>query len=454
MSAPRSPTHLYDAIVLGGDLAGLVAGALLAKRGARVLLAPAGARPGHVEDGGFALPTRVNLLPSPKQLPALHAVLEELGLMPTVGRSITPHPTGLQLLFPDARLDWAPERDARRAELERAFGSGAVAWEKALFANELPITTWLQAAALLPTLGLRDAFALRKPARTLLREAEGGGDLGRLDQVVAGLGPLLSPADGGAVGRARVLLPLLAQPCGVEGSRLADELRSYILSKRGEAIDAPVDEVVVERGAFVGVRFQGLAAPHRGNLALAALPPDRLGELIEAPRPRAKIEKLAFPHGATLHTHHWVTKEEALPPGLGPAALLVGFDGPPVLLGVESTRQANGVRASGRLTFTATACLPREQDAAAAAAAIGAVVEEVLPFLDRHLVHEHHLAVGPAQLEPPKPGALGVEGLPLRSPIRHLVWASAQVLPGLGIEGELLAGTRAANAADELRRKG
>src|SRR5690606_10100964 len=127
-----------------------------------------------------------------------------------VGRSITPHPTGLQLLFPDARLDWAPERDARRAELERAFGSGAVAWEKALFANELPITTWLQAAALLPTLGLRDAFALRKPARTLLREAEGGGDLGRLDQVVAGLGPLLSPADGGAVGRARVLLPLLA----------------------------------------------------------------------------------------------------------------------------------------------------------------------------------------------------------------------------------------------------
>lgn len=456
MSVIRRPTHLYDAVVVGGDLAGLVAGALLTKRGARVLVAPAGEAAGHEVGNGYRLPTRPSLLPSPKNLPSLHALLDELGLMPTVGRAIAPHPGGLQLLLQDARLDWAQEPKARRAELVRAFGEGAQAWEANLFAGDLPITTWLQAAAKLPTLGLRETFSLRKPAKALRRFAAEARELGRLGEPLQALTHLLSLSDGGRVGAARVLLPLLAQPSGIPGSSLVDELRAYILSKRGELIEAPVEEVVVERGAFVGVRFQGLSEPHRGNLALAALHPGRLQGLIDEQRLQRKLEQVAAPWDAAsrLHTHHWVARKEALPPGLGAMALLLGPAGPPTLLGVEPARLQDGAPAPDRLVFTATASLPADRDAAAGADAIRAQVEALLPFLQQHVEHEQHLLGGPAEVRHPSRGALGVEGLPLRSPIRHLLWTSRYVLPGLGLEGELLTGLRAADASDELRRKG
>jgi hypothetical protein len=81
-------------------------------------------------------------------------------------------------------------------------------------------------------------------------------------------------------------------------------------------------------------------------------------------------------------------------------------------------------------------------------------VDGTLPFLSRHVRHEHHAVTAPRAIDLGKSGPLGVEGLPLRSPIRHLLWTSRYVLPGLGLEGELLTGLRAADASDELRRKG
>jgi hypothetical protein len=80
---------------------------------------------------------------------------------------------------------------------------------------------------------------------------------------------------------------------------------------------------------------------------------------------------------------------------------------------------------------------------------------EYLPFVDRHVLLESspHLqdARGLASrlrlhplMEVGLPRQLGVTGLPPRPPCKNLVLASRDVLPGLGLEGEFLAGARAA----------
>ena len=48
---------------------------------------------------------------------------------------------------------------------------------------------------------------------------------------------------------------------------------------------------------------------------------------------------------------------------------------------------------------------------------------------------------------------LGVEGLNQRTGVRNLFLASREVLPGLGLEGELLAGVRAARLVQEVVHK-
>jgi hypothetical protein len=48
---------------------------------------------------------------------------------------------------------------------------------------------------------------------------------------------------------------------------------------------------------------------------------------------------------------------------------------------------------------------------------------------------------------------LGVTGLSQRTPVKNLILASREVLPGLGLEGEYLAGLRAARLVQEALKK-
>ena len=48
---------------------------------------------------------------------------------------------------------------------------------------------------------------------------------------------------------------------------------------------------------------------------------------------------------------------------------------------------------------------------------------------------------------------LGVTGLKQRTPAKNLFLAGREVLPGLGLEGELLAGMRAARLVQEMLKK-
>ncbi|HSP78623.1 MAG TPA: desaturase, partial [Myxococcaceae bacterium] len=48
---------------------------------------------------------------------------------------------------------------------------------------------------------------------------------------------------------------------------------------------------------------------------------------------------------------------------------------------------------------------------------------------------------------------LGVTGLKQQTPTKNVLLAGREVLPGLGLEGELLAGVRAAHLVQELLKK-
>jgi hypothetical protein len=98
---------------------------------------------------------------------------------------------------------------------------------------------------------------------------------------------------------------------------------------------------------------------------------------------------------------------------------------------------------------------------------IMAALRELLPFLDEHLVlidspHDGRAPEGAvskldnasiakrgpntmrAVYSYPVVGALGLCALPLRTPIKHLLFCNSQVVPGLGSEGLLLAACGAA----------
>jgi hypothetical protein len=172
-----------------------------------------------------------------------------------------------------------------------------------------------------------------------------------------------------------------------------------------------------------------------------------------------------------------VVKAAAIPPGLGEAALCHQgeVDGAPagsILVQVRPARRASRKGpaepvADERVLILAgfvpaSAATGGGDELAGMAGRIRAAASEPLPFLERHLVRESV----PALAGPPEARAwrllahpryrlratpvLGVAGIPSQTPLRNLVSAGREVLPGLGLEGEFHAGLQAARLVTAL----
>ncbi len=87
-----------------------------------------------------------------------------------------------------------------------------------------------------------------------------------------------------------------------------------------------------------------------------------------------------------------------------------------------------------------------------------------LPFLSRHVVHESSPQLSPRaagaserrlhpRLEIARPRQLGVSGLEPHAVLKNVVLANQEVLPGLGLEGQFLAGLSAASLIQKLMKK-
>jgi len=473
---PRAASvkRAYDVCVLGTQLGGVTAGALLARRGFRVLLVDADGRGTGYEDGGWRLPWGPALVPAPRVLPAAERVLAELGLASDVGRLLEPARPALQLLLPRHRLDLPVSRSERGSELRREWPGDAARLEssldavRALFDRE---QAFLASLPPLPPHGLRARWRLHR-ARSLTPGGAGRGamplaDLGDhpLASALTAAWPFLASLEGepSPLGLARTLGAVLQGTLRTAGGEaaVAAVLRRRIAESRGEFLGgegdpAPVSSLELDGGRLAALRVKGAESRYTARAFVFAGDPGTLAALIgDAGRLESYLDG-AVPSGR-IFSMNWVVRSDALPPPLGDVVLALPSAGPPVLLQTFPAARAGakGHEASpGEKVVTAGIAIAGGAAPAESARRLRLAMAEFLPFLDRARLHEsvpgergaggafHPLFAARSDR------SLGVGGVPSASPISNLFLAGREVIPGLGFEGHFEAGWQAARAVE------
>lgn len=482
MTAPakRTPTpgrHVYDAIVFGGQLAGTITTALLARHGLHVLLVPHDGLSAPYVHGDWRLPHAPFVMPPLKEIPLLEEQLLALGVTSLVHRQLRAPP--LQLIEPRRRFERSPDEAVRVKELTRALGPAAEAYDAAWSAAVEASTASDPFFSTHPDLPPEGFFASWRFKRALAK-VEGLAQDTPLEETspLRALLPWAAPvSNGGPLTRTRALGHLLAAPTVFPGGR---EGLLTLLQERARELGADVlhpDEAVqllaFEGALAAGVRLTRTDTVYKAPILVAACDLEVLTKVIPEARQKAADKALArVPSSKALFTLNAVVPEKALPRGLGELALVrsEAFDGGAVLLQVSAVRTAGDADSPEHRVLTVGVPAPSQLRAGgepAIRAFIGTIwsaLDELLPFTRQHAVLESTpwLDAGPVAAgrgEPwpiftvPEDAWLGVSALGTSSPWKHLLLANRQVLPGLGIEGEALAAGRAVKQIEAKLKK-
>jgi len=504
---PPSTQRIYDVCIVGSQLGGVVAGALLARRQLRVLHVAHGDLGQGYSDHGYALPWGPVAVPSPRHMPAAEAVLAELGLTTDVARALEPSDPDLQLLLPRHRVDVTRDPAVLRAELRREWPEQADALEAAigvLFAHYDVAGFFLKAAPPLPPDGLGEKLAVRRALKLAQSAPNAPSDpigkrspLADLEEheLVRSLRTatrFLSYLDGpvSPLSEVRLLGGALRGTHRLAAGQgaLRELIRRRIVESRGELKGGPGEPVVlssidVSDGRIAAVRLADSPDAFVARAYVLAADAESIRKLlppqVAASRSARVLEQIS-PH-RRLFSVNLVVKQAALPPALGDNVLALrdpdGGDGieNAVFVQILPARR-DGKKGAGELVadervvcasaFISAATTARDE-LAAAATRIREAVADAIPFFERHLVCES----APVLHAPPEQqdgvrllsqplyetgvdGALGVTGLPVRAPWKNAFFAGREVVPGLGLEGEFFAGIQAAgHVAAALGRK-
>ena len=482
--APGPSRHVYDVLVLGAELGGALAAALLAKRGLRVLWAEhAQLAPGYEHDG-FLFSSPPYVVPPFRMWPMVESCFTELGL--TTGFQRALKPVGpWQIVLPRHRLDLPPEPPRRLAELQREFGTGGSRVAETLAA----LTAMPEASD--PFFRFLDDFSpggwlerirLRRRAAKvegLIRPSPLSADE-PLDALLSSAVPFLvqqEPTGPLAVTRvlAQLMKSALRLPGGREGlretlGRRFTELGGTLLPQEG-LVGRAVDGIDFE-GPQVTLRVRGAEAVYRAQWLVAAMDPGLLAGLLPEEGPGKKLaEHLGglTPQRLVL-TVHWVLPEKALPRGMGELLLMDGGQTGPVWIQVHPTRRA-GARGDEESLRTVSASAlvgagvrdAGESGLRLPAAGVERALEALMPFsVAQRVARSVPLVDGPGALAgagpqvvdgPADGSATGLEGLGVRTPAKHVLYVGREAILGLGLEGELLGAARAAGLVHEHVRK-
>lgn len=476
---PSTPgRHVYDAIVFGSQLSGVLAATVLAKRGLQVLL---------IEHDGLGSPYTQNeyafthapfLTGSLDKIAPLEAMLTEVGVATQVKR--LSHAAGLQLLRPRQWFELHAELGARSKEVSRAMGDEAgEAFLEALDAAHKTSTAteaFFQSHPDLPA----DGWFARWKLRRHLARFQGLDTDTSLDtksphsMLLRSLERFASNADG-ALSRSRALSRLFPTPHtfpgGFEGLRTTLTDRAKELGVDVIDPEQQVEMLVLDGRTAVGLRLRRSDTVYRGGALIAACDLMTWSPLVPEAR-RAAVQKLAplVSSKQAVFTTHAVLPERALPRGLGALALVETTDTElgAVLLQVTTAKKSGQDTAERVLSMSARVPTALRQAGEPAVQALTArvweAVKDVLPFTKQHVT----LTSSPwtdaprvvAQVAEPWPtfelteqSVIGVSGLTTKTPLPRLFNASRQVLPGLGLEGEALAAQRAVAAVEKLLKK-
>ncbi|HLL01176.1 MAG TPA: NAD(P)-binding protein [Myxococcaceae bacterium] len=490
LQVPSGPSqHVYDVIVMGSQIGGALAAALLAKRKNRVLLIDHDGTGTGYEHGGYVLPYGPSVAPALKTMPSVEEAFSELGLTTAVQRSLRPHVPELQLVLPSHRVDLHTDLNRRRAELAREFGETAEGLLSALTATSTQheaTDAFFKEQPELPPEGLFETWGLKKkigkhPGLETHPRLSNNTPPGAL---LRGLLPFLTYLDEptSALANTRPLSQVLQSPQrypgGIDGLREAlvkrlTELGGDVLTRENS------DSFIVEELTFDGARFAGIKLLrsdiiYRAPCLVAATDSGAIRRLIkDRKKQRSLIEHLdASSTRSLLFTVNWVVPVSSLPRGMG-ELLLVDTEDPeikPLLIQVHPARTADGKEDESLRVVCAGAFVPvtvrelGEDHMKVLARRIDDELDKLMPFTreKRVLSSAPYLDAGEVRGSRLMPhplysfeaeAFLGVTGLKQRTPAKNLLLAGREVLPGLGLEGELLAGMRAARLVQEMLKK-
>ncbi|HVU52669.1 MAG TPA: hypothetical protein VHL80_18440 [Polyangia bacterium] len=487
-------TNYYDVVVCGGELTGLVAAALLGRRGYRVLLVGSETDRPTFDAGGHELSRAPALLP-PIATPTVARVLQDLNCVQIVKRRAPALSPPLQIVMPHHRFDVGADAEALGRELAREFGGDRAAIEAALarvaqtsalveplLATEItlpPDGFWerrevARLESLLPKRGsdLCAALPAHHPMRAVISAPA----------ILAGsVAPEALPRSSGLVGIARSF-ELARQGLGrFEGGYGAlhalfrEKLETFSGERREKLV--PV-EVVMKRGRVAGLRVrprdETIGCEH---LVWAGSAAALHAVCVEKPARRAPGGGPGLHVEGYRYTIALLVGPEALPEGMGERVLMIGDPGRPLVeenalaitVGQPAPRQPEHVPLWVECVVPA---LPVDAGPGYLRALRGRVVERLetlLPFFRQHLVvlaspHDGlppelpaaaAKPAGPTKKSsaPPAPvptlpmppvyasegdSPFDVAALPHATGIKNLYLAGLENLPGLGLEGELV----------------
>jgi hypothetical protein len=489
------PTNSYDAIVLGDDLSALTCAALCARRGLRTLWLPHDDRPARYAVGPHKLPVEPVLWPA-RGGKGGERVLKELGVDLAVRRRARELRLAAQVCAPDVRLDLAGDAEIFARELDRELSKEAAAAVRAAWDGSAAVSAALDALlgrdAPFPAIGFWEKRDSGKAASKLEADAAAWwqtatGALVDPGAHAAVIGPAVIAAGDSGVAPAAAARALDTWRAGVtplrgEGDALRELLLEKLAGAGGEVRQGQVVELTMSWGKVGSVvldRGEELGA----GQVISALPPGFLFQLLgkKAPRRLAELQE-GLTYVGRRFTVNLVLDQAGVPEGMAPIVLAVQPGRPPVAdaaFAIHVGEPDDG----GRVIVSLSALLadPVDSDAALAKAAdalrkaLLAKLDDIMPFYRRHLVMVHSPHQGSAPEVPggrggheaPKglpyamreiwrgnaEGGAGVAALPYTTGIKNLTLTGAQILPNLGIEGELVAGWGAAKLAHAISGK-
>ncbi len=467
-----------------------MAAALLAKRGYRVMLVEHDGMGYGYEHGNFILPYAPFVAPQLRTMPQVEEAFSELGLTTSVQRSLKNHVPDLQLILPKARIDLPHDEAKRLAELQRVFGNRGEQLNSLLknaAEQHEQSDPFFKERPELPPDGVLQAWALKKQIRkhsALEAPFVLTGDespLGMLLQLLPFVTYAAAPR--GPLPASRTLSQVLKSSARYPGGRegLRELLCRRLLDLGGDLLwresaeSSIVESLTFEGGKLAGVQILGSENLYRSAYMIAGTDSAALRRLIADKKPQRKLIELLDLSVVKqfLFAINWVIEADAIPRGMGDLALFDTGDQDlePVLLQLQGARRIgtksddDTVRVLTAGVFVpATARDLGEGYLKLLGERISNHLSDLMPFAKEHLVLSSapHLDAGGVRgtrllphplFEVDCEDYLGVTGLGQETPLKNLFLANREVLPGLGLEGEFLAGIRAARLVHEAMDK-
>lgn len=482
------PTNSYDLIVIGEDLAGLIAATLCAKRGLRTLILSHGAGPYGYNIGPYQLPVEPLALCG-LQSPAIKRVVSELHLTHTLKRKLVERKVSFQFVAPNIRFDASAHEADLTSELQRELKDYQRALEICASAGQVSdqLDVVLGSHREFPPSGFWKKREVGKSAVKLSDDAERWLEACRADSTLQALVELpallgthtglhtVSPA---ALARAFHLWRQGTPRLQGDFSTLREIFLDKLHQANGETRQAKVAEMSMSWGRVNGVKLDNgeeLGAKH----VIAALPVDALLSLFAAKAPKrlAKIaESLSI--SGYRYTLNMIVNEAGIPEGMSSPVLVTAEPDQPLTADNAIAIFLDTPDDAAQVAVSVVAICPPPDEGeslddvfADLRVRLRERIEMVMPFFSEHVL----LAHAPCESAPPEginadPGrdipadptpiwtsdldaAMGVSAVPYSIGVKHLTMASNQVLPQLGVEGSFAAGWCAAKIACDATGK-